>query len=129
MRTLKKIALVDDDKLFVFLTKKNIEKTEKAEDVKVFENGLKALNFFKENKNKKDVLPDVIFLDLSMPVLDGWQFLEEYTKISDEIAKQITIYVCSSSISHDDIIRAKAISEVSDYIIKPLSTERMLDLL
>ena len=129
MNRIKTLTLVDDDDVFVFLTTKAIEQTNLVDLIKVFENGLDALNFLKENKNNVDALPEIILLDLSMPIMNGWQFLEEYTKVNPTIGKKITIYICSSSISPDDVKRAKTISEVSDYIIKPITKDKLIDLI
>ena len=129
MNRIKTLTLVDDDDVFVFLTTKAIEQTKLVDLIKVFENGLDALNFLKENKNNVDALPEIILLDLSMPIMNGWQFLEEYTKVNPTIGKKITIYICSSSISPDDVKRAKTISEVSDYIIKPITKDKLIDLI
>lgn len=129
MTAIKQLTLVDDDEIFVFLTTKMIEKTKLVDLIKVFENGLDALNFLKENSNNIDELPDIILLDLSMPIMDGWQFLEEYVKINPLIGKTITIYICSSSISPDDIRRAKAINEVSDFIIKPMTNDKLVEMI
>lgn len=129
MAHIKTLTLVDDDDIFVFLTKKTIEETKLVELIRVFDNGLDALNFLKENKDNTDALPEIILLDLSMPIMNGWQFLEEFTILNPMIGKTITIYICSSSISPDDVARAKAISEVSDYIIKPVNKEKLVELI
>lgn len=129
MTTLKTLTIVDDDDIFVFLTTKIIEQTNLVDLIKVFGNGLDAINFLKENKNNVDALPDIILLDLSMPIMNGWQFLEKYNKLNPTIGKKITIYICSSSISPDEITRAKTISEVSDYIIKPITKDKLIDLI
>lgn len=129
MTTLKTLTIVDDDDIFVFLTTKIIEQTNLVDLINVFGNGLDAINFLKENKNNVDALPDIILLDLSMPIMNGWQFLEKYNKLNPTIGKKITIYICSSSISPDDITRAKTISEVSDYIIKPITKDKLIDLI
>lgn len=129
MNKRKTVTLVDDDELFVFLTKKIIEQTNIIDLIKVFGNGLDALDFLRENKDRPNLLPEIILLDLSMPVMDGWQFLEEFAFLNPFIGKKITIYICSSSISPDDIARAKTINEVTDYIIKPITKEKLLELL
>lgn len=126
---IKSLTLVDDDEVFVFLTKKIIQQTNLVELIKVFGNGLDALNFIRENMNQPEALPEIILLDLSMPIMNGWQFLDEFTKINPDIGKKITIYVCSSSISPDDIARAKTITEVSDFIIKPITKEKLVDMI
>ena len=129
MKTIKKIAVIDDDDVFTFLTTKAIEKTNLVEVIKVFVNGLDALNFLKENVDNPEALPEIIFLDLSMPIMDGWQFLEEFVKLNPKIGKKIVIYICSSSISPDDFNKAKEISAVTDYIIKPISKEMLAEIL
>ena len=129
MDQIKTLTLIDDDEIFVFLTKKVVEQTNLVNLIKVFGNGLDAINFLKENKYNADSLPEIILLDLSMPIMNGWQFLEEYAKLNPTIGKKITIYICSSSISHDDITKAKSINEVSDYIIKPITKNKLIDLI
>ena len=129
MKNIEILALVDDDNTFVFITKKIIEKTNRVKEVKVFNNGLDALNYLKDNLNTAYMLPEVIFLDLSMPIMDGWQFLDEFLTIKSENTKRITIYICSSSISPHDISRAKGISAVTDFIIKPVTKDKFTDII
>lgn len=128
MKKIEIIALIDDDPAFVFITEKIIEKTNHFKEVKVFDNGLNALNYLKENLNNDIHLPNIIFLDLSMPVMDGWQFLDEYALLEIKNKSKITVYICSSSISPYDITRAKNISEVTDFIIKPITKEKLTEI-
>ena len=129
MKAIKSIGLVDDDEVYVFLTKKVIEITNLIDLIIVFKNGLQALNYLKENFDKPDSLPEIILLDLSMPVMDGWQFLEEWVKLKPKIGKKITIYLSTSSISPVDILRAKEIAEVTDIIFKPITIEKLIDII
>ncbi|MBC7845648.1 MAG: response regulator [Flavobacterium sp.] len=129
MIALKQLTLVDDDDVFVFLTTKMLEKNRLVDLIKIFDNGYDALIFIKENIDNIDALPDIILLDLSMPIMDGWQFLDEFVKINPQIGKKITIYICSSSISPDDIARAKSISAVTDFIIKPMTKDKLVEML
>ena len=78
-------------------------------------------------KNEPETLPEVILLDLSMPVMDGWQFLDEFTKV--KIEKKITIYIVSSSIDPMDYERAKSYNDIQNYIIKPVQTEDLKSIL
>jgi CheY-like chemotaxis protein len=129
MTTLKQLTLVDDDDVFVFLTTRLLDKYQLVDLIKIFDNGYDALIFIKENLGNIEALPDIILLDLSMPIMDGWQFLDEYVKINPRIGKKITIYICSSSISPDDVARAKAINAVSDFIIKPMTKEKLIEMI
>lgn len=129
MTVLKQLTLVDDDDVFVFLTTRMLEKYKLVDLIKIFDNGYDALVFIKENLGNIEALPDIILLDLSMPIMDGWQFLDEFVKINSEIGKKITIYICSSSISPDDVARSKVINEVSDFIIKPMTKEKLVEMI
>ena len=123
-----KVFIVDDDKIFVFLTKKTIEATEIQTEVTVFGDGEEAIDYLKQVSDKLTLLPDIICLDLSMPIMDGWEFLEEFTSLKTRIDKKIILYLVSSSISPHDIERAKNISVVSDFIIKPIVKEKIIEL-
>jgi CheY-like chemotaxis protein len=129
MKKIELLALVDDDDTFVFITKKIIEKTDCVKEIKVFSNGLDALNYIKENLNSEYKLPDLILLDLTMPIMDGWEFLDEFTQLKTEKTNKIIIYICSSSISPNDIIKAEKISVVSDFIIKPLTRDKFTQMI
>ena len=129
MNLLKKLVLIDDDEIFVFLAKKAAAKTNFVELINVFGNGLDALNFFKENSENMELMPDIILLDLSMPVMDGWQFLDEFVNINPKIREKAIIYICTSSISERDIAKAKTISVVTGYIIKPVTKEKMIEII
>lgn len=129
MKRVQHLALVDDDEVFVFLAKKAIKQTNLVELVEVFENGQDALTFLLENLQHPSELPEVILLDLSMPVMDGWQFLHEFTKFSPKLPRKINIFICSSSISPEEIEMAKEMNTVSDFIIKPINKEKMIEVI
>jgi CheY-like chemotaxis protein len=126
---MKKVYLIDDDDIFVFLTKKTILKVTANVDVEVFSDGLQAIMHLKQIKDQPGLLPDVIFLDLNMPVMDGWEFLAEYQEIYSSFAKKNELYIVSSSISPHEMERSKGISAVSEFIIKPLVKEKFLEIL
>ncbi|HLF51544.1 response regulator [Flavobacterium sp.] len=129
MKLVKTIAIIDDDDIFVYITKKAVEQTNIVQQIKVFGNGKDAIDFFKENVDNPDLLPEIILLDLSMPIMDGWQFLDEYSKIKYKIGKKIIIYIVTSSISPDDMRRAKKIDAVSDFIIKPITKDKLIEII
>ncbi|KIO78640.1 hypothetical protein TH53_02540 [Pedobacter lusitanus] len=126
---MKKVYLIDDDDIFVFLTKKTMLKVSENVEVEVFSDGLQAITHLKEIQDKKELLPDIIFLDLNMPVMDGWEFLAEYQEIYSSFVKKNELYIVSSSISPHEMERSKNISEVCEFIIKPLVKEKFLEIL
>ncbi len=129
MKPALSVFLVDDDKLFVFLTKKTINATKLVSDIKEFGDGEQAIEYLKEIAGNQDLLPDIILLDLSMPIMDGWAFLKEYVLLEPVIGKKIRVYIFTSSISPHDLERAKGIDVVTDFIVKPLEKEKFIDLL
>jgi CheY-like chemotaxis protein len=125
---MKTIMIIDDDDVFVYLIKKAIGKINGDGQIEVFDNGLDSINYIKENSANPDLLPEIILLDLSMPIMDGWQFLEEYAALEPKIEKKITIYVVSSSISPEDLKKAKSINVVSDFLVKPIAKEKLMEI-
>ncbi len=125
----KNWAIVDDDAIFHLTTKLLIQKQIHYREIRTFFNGKELIDFITESKNDPEVLPDIILLDLYMPIMDGWDFLEEYLPIRNDLPKKITIYIISSSVDSKDIERAKSISAVKKYIVKPLDRHGLLDII
>ncbi len=123
------ICIVDDDNVYQFTTTRAIETHKLAKKILVFSDGEEAIQFLMDNIANKEHLPDVIFLDINMPIMDGWQFLEEYVMLKPKIGKKITIYMISSSVDPVDLARAKKISEISDYIVKPINPEMLKEII
>ncbi|MBQ4818469.1 response regulator [Aquimarina sp. MMG016] len=127
MRKIDIACIIDDDPIFVFGVKKIMELIGFCESVMVFRNGNEALNNLKAIISAHEKLPDVILLDLNMPILDGWQFLDEFIKIPCK--KKIMIYIVSSSVDPEDTLKAKSYERVSDYIVKPVTVQKLKDIL
>jgi CheY-like chemotaxis protein len=124
-----KIFIIDDDSVISFLAKKTIDATNVSSKIRDFQEGTDALAFLKEFCDVAEELPDIILLDISMPIMDGWHFLEEYALLMPKMSKKNNLYMFSSSISQIDIERAKNNPLVKDYIFKPLQKERFLEML
>lgn len=113
-----KLAIIDDDDIYRFAVQRILKRSGVAENIRSFTNGADALAYFQEAE--AETLPDVLLLDLNMPVMDGWDFLERFRQLRPVLPKQITIFIVSSSINPQDHERAKAISEVEDFLVKPI---------
>ncbi|BFG71149.1 response regulator [Sediminibacterium sp. KACHI17] len=124
------VCLIDDDKIYQFTAKKMLEATGMAKDIRSFYDGSEAIAFFSgENSKNPENLPDVIFLDINMPIMNGWEFLEEYEKIRNHFPKSMALYVVSSSVDDADIRRSRQYNSVTDYIVKPITRMRYQELL
>ncbi len=123
------IALVDDDKIFQLTASKTLKATALTDKILQFENGVQALEFLRENTARPEALPDYIFLDINMPMIDGWMFLDDYESMKGQITKPIKIYMVSSSIDTRDIERARKNTNVKDYIVKPVTRDKFIELL
>jgi CheY-like chemotaxis protein len=123
------ICIVDDDNIYQFTTTRTIQTHKLAKKILLFSDGEEALQFLSDNIGNRETLPDIIFLDINMPIMDGWQFLEEYIMIKPKIGKKITIYMISSSVDPVDVERAKKINEISDYIVKPINPEMLKEII
>ena len=122
----KRALLVDDNDIDNFINERIITSSFFADKVDVKTSTQAALDFLKTNASNTETLPDVIFLDLNMPVMDGFAFLEEYKKLPDGLKSSCKIVVLSSSISPEDINRASTNPLVKKYLNKPLA-EKYLD--
>ncbi len=123
MKKIEMACIVDDDKIYVYGVRKLFEMHQICDKVLVFSNGQEALDYLKSAVDSAQDLPDVILLDINMPVMDGWDFLEEYKKLKPQMAKEITIHMVSSSIHKEDIDRANSYDEISGYFVKPVVQE------
>jgi CheY-like chemotaxis protein len=124
----KNFAIIDDEEICQFIIEKVIDDTKLTIKTSVFSNGKEAIDFFTLNVNNPEILPDVILLDLNMPIMDGWQFLDYFAVLKQQIKKTIKICILSSSRNEKDIIKAKKYSDVTEYISKPISAEDVIRL-
>lgn len=120
-------CIIDDDSMYVNLVKRIIEAKKLCQSLLVFENGKQALTYFEAilGSIDQESIPEIIFLDLNMPVMDGWEFLEKFITIKNKFGKIITLYIVSSSINPLDIKKARSINEVRDYLVKPVTIDEL----
>jgi PAS domain S-box-containing protein len=121
------ILLLDDDEICNFVSRKTLSKTSFPSHVKSFQNGTQALAELKGLKANE--FPDTMFVDINMPVMDGWQFLSELERFPSDVLEKCKIFMLSSTIDPNDIDRSKKSSIVKKLISKPLSVQVLEDLL
>jgi CheY-like chemotaxis protein len=120
-------CIIDNNPVYVYGFKKIISLKGLSKHITHFNNGNEAIVYLKDPLNANN-LPDVIFLDVRMPVMDGWEFMKEFAEIKPQLGKKIAIYMISSSSDASDIDRAKKIPDVADYIFKPVEVNRLKEI-
>ena len=111
--------LVDDDSISIFLTEKLFQREGFSQGLRSFQSPEQALSYVLRAAEQQQ-LPDVILLDLNMPVLNGWDFLAALQPYETQLAGRCFIYILTSSLSPTDKVRSQSISLVTDFIAKPL---------
>ncbi|RYD91592.1 MAG: response regulator [Sphingobacteriales bacterium] len=120
------VLLVDDDEINNFISIKLIKKAILNTDITACLNGKFAIDQLLA-KDPND-LPDYILLDINMPIMNGWEFLDEYNRLNIDPLQKTKIYIISSSVFSNDISKAKSYPLVQDFISKPLNVERIKEI-
>jgi CheY-like chemotaxis protein len=121
-----KIMLVDDDPIFNFIARKLIESTKIEPELEEYLDGSEALEAIKQKKSP-DELPDRILLDINMPKVNGWQFLEALRHLN--ISKDVSVTIVTSSIDGEDRRKAFSFPEIDEFLIKPISKKEIAEIL
>lgn len=125
----KIIWVIDDDIIYQTIINKLIQKSGVFSTHSSFMNGKEAINSLNNSLEDNSHLPDIILLDINMPVMDGWEFMEEIKKIKSKIGKHIQIYIVSSSIAIEDKNKSKTFGDIIGYIPKPVSINDLLSII
>ena len=126
MRQINSVFLIDDNETFNLIHVRTMEKANFAEKIKTFDNANAALDDLRQLSGiYPDEFPDMIFLDINMPVMNGWEFLNELRKFSDSLLENCKVFMLTSSIDQNDIEHSKHYKPVYDFISKPLTVERL----
>lgn len=118
------IWIIDDDDISKYVMKRNLRQLS-VTNVIEFPDSTQPLKILSDNFDSTDKLPDVILLDLNMPILNGFQFMEEFKVANEKIKKDIQIYMLTSSLSSEDLDRAKLFPEILEYFVKPITLRNL----
>lgn len=121
------LLVIDDDDINIFIIKKIVEKTGYAVNMVSKNNGQVAIDYLHSITNEQSIFPDLILIDINMPILNGWEFLEAYDKLA--ITNNPDMYMLSSSVYENDIEKAKTFKSIKGFISKPLTIDRLAELL
>jgi len=123
------IVIIDDDRFQVATLQKIISDTNLAETVSIFGNGQEAVDYLTTISNQGEGLPHIIFLDINMPVMNAWKFLELFTRMKRLLYRPIPIYVVTSSTAGTDMAQSRHHATVKGYITKPVNKEKIRQVL
>jgi len=127
------ILLIDDDEPTNFLNRMTLEQVGCARQIRIVQSGQEALDFLMHRGKYEQVQdcphPDLIFLDINMPAMDGWEFLEKYRQLSATQKASIVMIMLTTSLNPDDEQRALSIPEINGFENKPLKADRLKEIL
>jgi|SRR5690349_23075004 len=126
---LNSVLLIDDDEPTNFYTQLIIEESGCADHIQVAQGGREALNYLsktqQQNGENRFPRPDLIFLDINMPAMDGWEFLDEYKKLQKDRQGKIIVVMLTTSLNPDDKAKAIEMPEIAGFESKPLTEEKL----
>jgi two-component system chemotaxis response regulator CheY len=122
-------GIIDDDQMYQLVMKRTIEQSGMIRSILQFYDGEEAISYFREKQQTTEVLPQLILLDINMPYMDGWQFLDEFIKIPFKGDYRRTIFIVSSSSTSEDLNKAKEYSVVSGYHVKPITKDKFNEMM
>ncbi|MFC4095555.1 response regulator [Euzebyella saccharophila] len=123
MAKVSSTCIIDDDPIFVYSTKRIMKEVDFSDEIMVYNNGQDAIEAIEDIVESGESIPPIIFLDLNMPIMNGWEFLDEFVKIPNPNREKTVIYIISSSIDPRDLERIRNYEIVDNYILKPVVRE------
>ncbi|HSD07069.1 response regulator [Flavobacterium sp.] len=121
----KHILLIDDNDIDTYITNHIVKKSQIAEKITIKNSGIKAIEYLISIKDNMDEFPDLIFLDIGMPIMNGFGFLDEFVKLPLVIDGKCAVVMLTSSNDQNDIEHAKQYSVVKEYLVKPMKLEKL----
>lgn len=122
----KNIWVVDDDNIYQIIIKKLIERSEMFSEISSFKNGKDAIDELYNNTKNIGGIPDIILLDINMPIMDGWEFMDELGVLKPKFNTEIMVYIVSSSIAIEDKNKSKNYENILGYLSKPVTIDDLI---
>ena len=123
------ILLIDDDLPTNFINERVLRKMDCAEKIKAVQGGFEALSYLKAEDKETHPRPDLIFLDINMPGMNGWEFLEQYHLLELDQKSKVVVVMLTTSLNPDEREKAEKVSQISGFLNKPLITDGIDELL
>lgn len=124
-KKVQRAFIIDDDEVYIYAIRRLIKIQNLCEELFVFTDGQQAVDYLLAHKNDGTPMPDLILIDVNMPVLDGWGFIEEFQKMDSNLTKNTKLFMVSSSIDPRDLKKAKEIPIIVKYIFKPITFDEL----
>jgi CheY-like chemotaxis protein len=121
----KKVMIVDDNEVDLYIAQRVIEKYSFAEEVILMDSAMEALEYLTANAGNPEMIPDLVFLDVNMPEMNGFEFLDAYTKLPENIKESCIIMMLTTSVHEEDKERADKNPYVRNYLNKPLDEDKL----
>lgn len=125
---IERVILIDDDVNMNFYNEIIIKDTGICTDIIDFQNGKQALDYLKNEAESEYLKRTIIFLDINMPIMNGWDFIEEYTKLPENQKASAVVTMLTSSLNLDDLNRSKQYEDIKEYVNKPLQKEKVVEI-
>jgi CheY-like chemotaxis protein len=124
-KKVQRAFIIDDDEVYIYAIKRLIKIQNLCDEVIVFTDGKQAVDYLEEHQNDGTPMPDVIMIDVNMPVLDGWGFIDAFQKMDLNLSNKTKLFMVSSSIDPRDVKKAKEIQLIIKYIFKPITFDEL----
>jgi CheY-like chemotaxis protein len=119
----ERVMIIDDNMIDLYITKRLIIKNNFGKKVLEYDTAEEALKYLQDNQENISMLPQIIFIDIYMPVMSGFEFLEAYGMLSDTVKKYCKTYIISSTIDENDIERSRLDKNLTAFQVKPITKE------